>query len=480
MKRYMVVSGVALLAAMSVTVHAGWMKTYGGTGNELGWYVQQTTDGGYIVLGYTSSDSGDIWFLKTDATGDTLWTKIYGGPAPEGGHSAQQTKDGGYIIAGYTGSFGAGKYDLWLFKTDANGETVWTRTYGGPDYDAGYCVQQTKDGGYIIAGYRDGKRSQQSGPIEGGDVWLVKTNANGDSLWSKTYVSEEVNGQGEYVRQTKDGGYIIACFYGFDSTTGERVNLIKTDDSGDSVWTYRDASKLFNCVQEVSDGTYIAAGDGIVAAGNTNVDIAKIDKNGKLLWSSNYGTELFDDADYINVTPDGGFIITGIYGLIFTGGGSMNGDLWLLRTDADGDTLWTRIYGKNPQYDAGWCVCPTSDGGYIVTGLTKSFGAGGSDVWLIKTDSNGKVSVDETPVSVKNRNWQIVTSVGKRIVLEYKNRPDGFHAAVFDASGRKVDEIRRTESSGTISLGEGYSPGVYFIRLQSDNSLSTQKVVLVR
>ncbi len=161
-----------------------WTKAFGGTNEDYGRSVQETSDGGYIIAGYTKSfgaGSYDVYLIKTDANGDTTWTKTYGGSNIDQGYSVEQTSDGGYIIAGNSKSFGAGLDDVYLIKTDANGDTTWTKTYGGSNIDQGYSVEQTSDGGYIIAGYT---KSFGAGSY---DVYLIKTDANGDTTWTKTY-----------------------------------------------------------------------------------------------------------------------------------------------------------------------------------------------------------------------------------------------------------------------------------------------------
>ncbi len=176
----------ATCLASSASAQSSWWRTYGGTHSDRGYCVQQTTDGGYIIAGSTYSfgpgtpDSCNVYLIKTDASGDTLWTRAYGGAGCDEGYSVQQTTDGGYIIAGYTNSFGAGNGDIYLVKTDASGDTLWTRTFGGPDRDEGASIQQTADGGYVVAG-----RTYSFGAGDA-DVYLVKTNAQGDTSWTRT------------------------------------------------------------------------------------------------------------------------------------------------------------------------------------------------------------------------------------------------------------------------------------------------------
>jgi hypothetical protein len=185
---------------------AVWSRTYGGTGFDNAQAVEQTWDGGYIVAGYTTSygaGNHDLYLIKTNSTGDTLWTRTYGGVWSDYAYGIQQTTDGGYIIAGATASFGTGTMDLYLVKTDPNGGPIWTRTFGGMGVnDYGESVQQTTDGGYILAGYTD----SFTGTI---DVYLIRTDANGDTLWTQIY-GGGLSDQGYSVQQTTDGGYIVA------------------------------------------------------------------------------------------------------------------------------------------------------------------------------------------------------------------------------------------------------------------------------
>jgi regulation of enolase protein 1 (concanavalin A-like superfamily) len=214
-----------------------WYKTLGGPSSDEGNSVKQTSDGGYVIVGHTFSygtDDRDVWLIKTDANGDTLWTRTFGGVNPDGGTSVQQTSDGGYIIAGYACSFGAGDVDVWLIKTDDHGDTLWTRAFGGASADNGAAVQQTSDGGYIIAG------STCSLGAGDADVWLIKTDNHGDTLWTRAFGGASAE-NGAAVQQTSDGGYILAGSTESYGAGDRDVWLLKTDASGNKVWTRRSA-----------------------------------------------------------------------------------------------------------------------------------------------------------------------------------------------------------------------------------------------
>jgi hypothetical protein len=182
-----------------------WNRTFGGSDNDRGYSVQQTSDGGYIVTGSTRPYGvrHDVWLIKTGSSGDLSWNQTFGRSYNDYGHSVQQTSDGGYIIVGDTWSYGVGRREVWLIKTDSVGNEIWNKTFGGSNDDSAYSVQQTSDGGYIVTG------STESYGAGRDDVWLIKTDSSGNEEWNKTFGGSHSD-YGRSVQQTSDGGYIVA------------------------------------------------------------------------------------------------------------------------------------------------------------------------------------------------------------------------------------------------------------------------------
>jgi predicted secreted protein len=380
-----------------------WTRTYGGSGTDYCYSVQQTSDGGYVATGYTSSfgaGGNDFYLAKTDANGDTLWTRTYGGTNTDYAYSVRQTSDGGYVVVGYTNSFGAGYEDAYLVKTDADGDTLWTRTYGwSTGNERANCVQQTSDGGYIIVGYTYSYETCHY------DFYLVKTDANGDILWTRTYGGSGTE-KAESVQQTSDGGYIVA---GYTSSFGAGLVdawLVKIDADGDFLWAQSYGGSNWDyaySVQQTSDGGYILAGyEDSFGAGGKDVWSIKTDANGDTLWTRTYGGSGDDRSYSSQQTADGGYTIAGCTNSFGAGGF----DVWLIKTDANGDTSWTRTYGGSAS-DRAEFVQQTTDGGYIVSGATSSFGAGGNDFWVLRMageapppDVSIEIVPDDPPVTV--------------------------------------------------------------------------------
>ena len=366
-----------------------WTKTFGGTEGDFGLEVQQTNDGGYIIVGNTFSFGNgngynDVYLIKTDGSGNEQWNKTFGGTGEDRGYSVQLTNDGGYIITGNTSSFGNGGRDVWLIKTDGSGVEQWNKTFGEIRSDVGLEVQQTNDGGYIITGFT--KSFGNGNGLE--DVYLIKTDGSGNEQWYKTFGGTG-NDIGRSVQQTNDGGYIILGGTNSFGNGETDVYLIKTDGSGNEQWnktlggTESESGRL---VQQTNDGGYIITGT-TEYGGGIGVYLIKTDGSGNEQWNKRFGGTEFDEGKSVQQTNDGGYIITGSTESF----GNGYNDVYLIKTDENGDSLWTKTFGGT-EGDGGYSVQQTTDGGYIITGHTNSFGNGQSDVYLIKTDENGNVN----------------------------------------------------------------------------------------
>ena len=307
-------------------------KDFGGIGNDIGYSVKQTADGGLIIVGSTDSwgnGETDLWLIKTNNEGIKEWDKTFGGGEGDWGTSVQQTADNGFIILGHTLSFGNGYYDIFMIKTDSEGNEIWVKTFGGNEEDFGYSVIQTSDGGYILVGFTVSFGSGNK------DVWIIKTDSQGNEEWNKTYGGSERE-IGFAVEQTSDDGFII-------------TGLTETNTFG-----------LYDIL------------------------LIKTDINGENIWEKNIGNGNYEVGSSVKQTQDGGFIITG-YTISYGNGAK---DIWLVKTDPVGEIEWDRTFG-GIHNDGGHDVFQTNSGGFIVLGYTESSGNGQKDFKLIKTTPLG-------------------------------------------------------------------------------------------
>jgi hypothetical protein len=341
--------------------------------------VIQSSEGGYIIVGYTHSFSGasfyNVYLIKTNREGNQTWFRIYGERYDDRGYSVQQTSDGSYIIVGFTDV--GNNYDVYLLKKDENGNLNWSRTFGGSGNDFGSYLQKTSDDGYIITG-----RTSSFG-TGASDVYLIKTDANGNPIWDRTFGGSNYE-CGYSVQQTSDSGYIIAGYTDSFGAGNNDVYLIKTDSTGNPTWERTiggaEADEGF-CVQKTSDGGYTITGrTQSFGLGYWDVYLIKTDSNGNQIWERTLGGAYWDEGHCVQQTSDGGYIIAGVTSSF----GPPDPNLYLIKVDENGNLTWYCALGGS-SWDEGFSVLQISDGGYIAAGRTSSFGTGSFDAYLIKT-----------------------------------------------------------------------------------------------
>lgn len=382
-----------------------WDITFGGKTDDGASYIQQAKDGGYIIAGYTGSSGmskSKAWLIKTDTIGSEQWNRTFGEINRYGAYFVQQTKDEGFIVAGYTeliiyGGFNASPClissiwnacsNVWLLKTDSNGIEQWNRTFGGKGFDTASSVQETKDGGYLIAGSTDAYGTG------GNDIWLIKTDANGMEQWNRTFGGKGID-EASYVSDTSDGGYIIAGYT--ESFNSESLDawLIKTDANGIERWnsTFGGKDKDYAySVQQNKDGGYIIAGAvRSFEAGTAYAFIIKTDENGKELWNKTFVGKGTAVARSIRQTPDGGYIAAGE-----TSSNGEHPDAWLIKLYSKGTEQWSKVFG-GIRDDTANSIQLTREGGYIFAGSrTDLYGDGFMDAWVVKLDE-GEAETKET------------------------------------------------------------------------------------
>ncbi|MFQ6613084.1 MAG: hypothetical protein ACE5D2_08300 [Fidelibacterota bacterium] len=354
--------------------------------------ILQTQTGDYVIAGWIKYQSvhyrdHDLWLLKADKTGSEIWQRRLGGNSTDRANAIIQARDGNLLVAGETYSFGQGTYDMWLINLDVDGNISWHRTYGGSGIERAYDLCQAQDKGFVLTGFTEAPGRGSS------DVIILKTDSLGNQEWSQTYGGEGID-RGYGICNLGNRGYAIAGYTTSNTSGGLDMLILRVDKNGYKLWEINYGGKKDDQARAIlftSDGGLIVAG-GTYSEGSGLEDLIclRLDLEGKVLWKKVYGGKLSDGATAVAETVDGGFILTG-----YTESESAGyQDVWLLKLDNNGDQLWSRTFG-GPTTDEANAVKQTSDDGYIVSGLSKSTGYRETDVWVIKTDSQGRKEWDQ-------------------------------------------------------------------------------------
>ncbi|MEY8761176.1 T9SS type A sorting domain-containing protein [Chryseobacterium tongliaoense] len=420
-----------------------WQKSLGGSSVERAYSVRQTTDGGYIVAGSTESNNGDVtgnhgssdyWIVKLDATGNLTWQKTLGGTGIDIAKSVRQTSDGGYIVCGRSLSVNGditgnlGNSDYWIVKLSSTGNLQWQKSLGGEGPDEANSIEQTTDGGYIVAG-------TSWSPNTGygfGDYWVVKLDPSGNTQWQKPF-----GGSGSdnacSVKQTTDGGYIVL---GTSSST-----------------------------------------DGDITASNGNDDywIVKMDALGNLQWQKSYGDDLYDRAFNLNTTSDGGYAVVGYTGTPAEGNPGSN-DYWMLKLKPNGDVDWHKKFGGLTD-DTAMAVQQTSDGGYVISGYSDAITGtpGNYNYWIIKLGGK-RLGTEDNLISKKPHLYP--NPAKESFYLD--NLPGEATVHITDRSGRKLFTQKYNDKKVSVSTNP-FINGAYMIQVEHQGkTILSDKLMIIK
>jgi arginine repressor len=356
-----------------------WTKTIGGSSNDFAYSIIQSSDGGYVVAGSTGSfgaGSYDIYVVKLNSYGSAQWTKTIGGSLSDEARSIIQSSDGGFVVAGNTRSFGAGVSDIYVVKLDNGGNVLWTKTIGGSSNDGARSIIQSSDGGFVVAGWTN------SFGAGGYDMYIVKIDGSGNVAWTKT-IGGSGNDYAYSIIQDLDGNYVVVGWGNSFGAGNNDIYVVKLDSSGNVVWTKTiggSGDDGANSIIQSSDGAYVIAGHTNSFSSSYDFYVVKIDSSGNVLWTKTIGGNLYDQAHSIIQSSDGGYIVVGITQSFGAGGY----DVYVAKIDSSGNVLWTKTIGGGSA-DVAMSITRSSDGGFAIAGYTQSFGAGLYDIYVMKT-----------------------------------------------------------------------------------------------
>lgn len=487
-----------------------WKKTYGGSEFDGAYSIKQTYDDGYVVAGFSNSKDGDVsenansnehyWVLKLDKDGDIEWEKTYGSSSADYAHDIQQTSDKGYIVVGNSnGSFidfgqRLGKSDYGIIKLDSIGNVEWEKAYGGDLNDIAEAVQQTKDGGYIVAGRSESESSYLGYNNGYFDFWILKLNSIGVIDWKKHYGG--IDDDKPYsMTISKDGGYVIAGYTRSKNIDLELKNgfedfwVIKIDNIGNIIWekTYGGTSnERAHSIKETNEGGFIIAGwsesnDQDVGDnyGEEDYWVIKLDSEGNLEWEQNYGGWSSDKAESIYQTNDGGYVVAGSSFSDNKDIAENNGglDFWILKLDSLGYIDWERNYGGS-YWEWANTVIQDRDGNIIVAGQTGSSdkdvesNKGAQDLWIIKINPTSVIG-SSSPININNSIKVYPNPSNGEFIID--NFDGSIDVCVYDVSGKIV--ITKEKIKNHLNF-RGFKVGKYLIKITKGKNSYMEKIII--
>jgi hypothetical protein len=481
-----------------------WLKTYGGSNSDTGYSIRTTTDGGYVVTGTTFSDDGDVtvqfgngdfWVIKLNSIGEIEWEKSIGTIDNDYSFSIEQTSDGGYIIVGLTGdAFGDNTY-FFTVKLFSNGDIQWQNTFGGSSIDVATSVKETNDGGFIITGHTqssDGDVSQNQGSV---DIWVIKISSLGQLIWEKSFGGSGFD-QSVDIQLTNDGGFIVVGHT--TSNDGDVSNnngffdfwIFKISNSGLLQWEKSfggSNEETARSVKQTNDGDYIVVGstksdDGDISElkGIEDFWVIKLTENGDLIWEKTYGGTQIDRAWYVQLTSDNNYVVVGE---TYSDDGDVSinqglSDVWIIKISENGELLWEKTIGGTA-IDEARNIQETNDGGLIISGYTYS---NDGDI-MINQGENDFLIVKLGPDNLSNS-----SHINLPTIDIYPNPAQDFlyinvekyntnqEIKIVDVLGNTLYSQVLMDSKTKIDMSS-FSSGVYLVKFKDKNYTKTIKII---
>ncbi len=440
------------------TIEGHWGKQY----LDIAYSAAATDDGGYIMTGLTkmgfNDGYGDIVVIKTDAQGDTMWTFTYGGPLLEGGNNVIQTSDGGYMVSGHTEDFGAQDCDAFLMKLDKNGKHEWFKVYGGINDDISNGITQLADGGYIFAG-ETASFGNPATDSETRHVYIVRTNSVGDTIWTKHY-----GGTGsEYSYNAVpmlNGGFLSV---GWTTSRGQGEQdgwLLKLKDNGDTTatWLYQNPGHTrFLKIIPTTDNNFMVAGyTTVTKTCKTQALVVKLDANGNELWSRTYGDSSHAAiVDDIAQLPNGNFMLSGGSSAVDT-----TGNVYILTIDGNGNTITEQLCGGHGSIAS--AIAIQGNNSYLVAGTTTQYGDSHGDLYYMEVNN----TMSNVPgVSIPTpRFYPNPVSDRSSLILPESEAFQTVEVEVLDLNGNVVYKKENIPAKDLIIDRNKLSSGTYFYR----------------
>ena len=461
-----------ILCPLTAFAQNSFLTTYPTTYDKDAREVLVTPDGGYLIAGSTNNSNlvdADLYVLKTDAQGVFQWGQIYGGSRPEYAYSMVETSDGNYFVLGYSQSFGGGDFDTYLIKISPTGTLLWEKTYGGTGNDHGREIIKTTDGNYAFVG-------TTSSGFTSDQAFLTKIDLAGTVLWTKYYGGSMHEG-GNTLKETADGGFIIAGqTFSYGQSNGSAY-LVKTHSNGDTSWTkYYNTGTIISEVNSLisnADGSFVFVVRDSSSTNDIDVRVMKTDSLGVLAWNKLYSGTKKDTPKKIQKTSDGGYVIASSSRSF----GWLNPDMWILKLNNIGDTTWTKHYGGT-NHEHGNDIKQTADGGYIAVGHAKSYGPDGQRILLVKIPNSTTVGVR---INDSEISFNLFPNPSKNGHLNFQFEKNTLSKiTVSNTLGQIIyneEIVFQSKETKEIDF-ENNQPGIYLVTVRTENSVITKKIII--